>query len=682
MRIPVDFIAGTSMGALVGGLYASGIPADRLENLVLDLDWEDLLQDDPDREDLSFRRKSDDTQYLVRTPVGLRNWKLRAPKGAIEGQKINLLLKSLLLPARQVRDFDELPVPFRAVATDIESGEAVVLGDGSLITALRASMSIPGVFSPIEVSGRLLVDGGIALNLPVEVARDMGADVLIVVDLSVPLMSREELDSALKILEQRLDLTIHRNVQAQLKTLTDRDVRIHPDLGDIGVMDFKREEEALALGERAARNSKEALARYSLSEEDYARYLMEKKSLPPGAPVIDFIRVTTDSGISPAVIQWKLRSVLEKPLNVDELHDALNNIFGLGYFDIVTYDVVEEEGRTGLLVDARARSWGPGYFKFGVNLESDVKGANSFNAGISYTQTEITRFAGELRIDLEVGERGRLFTGLHLPLEKSLKLFVAPDLEVSRDNIYSFDPDGKRTAAYRVTDFDATLAAGSELGNWGEFRLGIRRGRGDVDLLVGTVSPSVDRFERGDAFWRFSVDTLDNINFPHHGIRGSVNAVLSKESLGADLSYEQFFLDWVGAASTGRNTAILDLRFGTTQDNDAPIYDQFTMGGFQNLSGFGRNELRGPNYGGAMLIYYHRVWGGLNSIIEGLPVYTGVSLEAGNVWDDLDDADLDSLLLAGSVFVGADTPLGPVYVALGHGEGGRKALYFYLGRTF
>ena len=682
MRIPVDFIAGTSMGSLVGGLYASGMSSDCLENLILDLDWEDLFRDDPKREDLSFRRKRDDSQYLVKTPVGFRKWRLTTPRGVIEGQKINLLLKSLLLPARQVRDFDELPIPFRAVAADIENGEAVVLGTGDLSMALRASMSIPGGFSPIEVDGRLLVDGGIALNLPMELARDMGADVLIVVDLTVPLKTNEDLNSVLEILEQSSDFLTRRNVQRQIATLTDRDVRIHPVMGDITTLDFNRGPEAISIGEKATENRGGELAKYSISEEEFERHVSERKVFPSEAPRIDFVRVTNDSRISPEVIRSKLKSFVGKPLDVDELSNNLNIIYGLGYYDTVTYDVVTEDNRTGLVIDARARSWGPGYFRFGVNLESDVNGANSYNAGISYTRTEVTRLAGEFRTDLEVGERGRLFTGFHLPLEKSLKLFVAPDLEVSQNNFFSFDSDGDRTAEYRVTDLHATLAAGSEMGNWGEFRLGVRRGRGDVDLLVGTVPPEVDRFERGDFFLTVSLDTLDNVNFPHHGSRGSANAVLSRESLGADASYEQFSLDWFGAVSTGRNTVVTGLRFGATRDNDAPVYDQFTLGGFQNLSGYGGKELRGQNFGLIMLGYYHRVWGGLTSLMEGLPIYTGVSLEAGNVWDDLDNADLDSLLIAGSLFVGADSPIGPVYMAVGHAEGGRNALYFYLGRTF
>lgn len=682
MRIPIDFVAGTSMGALIGGLYASGMTSDRLEEVILGLNWDDLFHDNPVRRDLSFRRKKDDSEFLVKIPVGFRDGKFTAPRGLIEGQKINLLLKSLFLPARQIRDFDELPIPFRAVAADIENGEAVVLGSGDLGMALRASMSIPGAFSPVQIDGRLLVDGGIALNLPMDVARGMGADVLIVVDLTIPLKKKEDLNSGLAIAGQSSALLTRRNVQRQLATLTESDIRIHPIMGDITTMDFKRGDQAIPIGEKAAREAAGELEKYSISEEEYGEHLSERRVLPSETPVIEFIRVTTNSKVSPEVVESKLRIPIGEPLDVRELYDNLNIIFGLGYYDMVTYDLIIEDGQTGLVIDARSRSWGPGYFKFGLNLESNLKGSNNYNLGFRYTRTEINSLAGEWRTDLEVGERVRLFTGLHLPLERSLKLFIAPSLQVKKDNVDSFDADGERIGEHRVTDSYVALAAGSEIGNWGEFRLGVRRGAGDVDLLVGTVPLAVDNFERGDAFLKLSLDTLDNIHFPHYGSFGTANVVLSRKGLGADDSYERFSVDWFGAHTWGRGTVVTGLEFGTTRDEDAPFYDQFTLGGFLNLSGYGSNELRGQNYGLIKLAYYHRVWGSLTSIMEGVPVYTGISLEAGNVWDDLDNADIDSMLIAGSVFIGADTPVGPLYLAAGHGEGGRASLYFYLGRTF
>jgi NTE family protein len=682
MRIPIDYIAGTSMGSLVGGYYASGMSSHRLEEMILNLDWADLFKDNPHRRDLSFRRKKDDSEFLIDLPIGFRNGKFTRPRGIIEGQKVDLLIKSVVLPARDVADFDDLPIPFRAVAADIENGEAVILASGKLDRALRASMSIPGAFIPVEIDGRLLVDGGIALNLPMRVAREMGADVLIVVDLTVPLKKKEDLNTGLAIIGQSSEFLTRHNVEQQLATMSKSDVRIHPIMGDITTMNFKRGNESIPIGEKAAREAADELKKYSLSEREYQEHLSARRVLSSEMPVIDFIRVSTDSRVSPEVIESKLRVPVGEPLDIRKLYHNLNLIFGLGYFEKVTYDLVTESGQTGLVISARSRSWGPGYFTFGLNLESNLEGQTSYNVGFRYTRTEINSLAAEWQTDLVLGEDLRFSTEFHQPLERSLKLFIAPSLQVEKDNVDQFDSDGDRIAEYRLSESSIALETGTEIGNWGELRLGLRRGWGDVDLNVGTVTPPLEEFDRGDALFRFSVDTLDNVHFPHYGQRGLTEAVFSTEDLGAENSYERFQVNWFGVFTWGKNTISPHLKLGITEDEDAPIYDQFSLGGFLNLSGYGEKEFRGQNYGLVQLVYYNRIFGSLTSLLEGVPVYAGASLEAGNVWDDRDDADFESMLLAGSVFLGADTPVGPLYLGVGHGEGGRDSLYFFLGRTF
>jgi NTE family protein len=682
MRIPIDYIAGTSMGSLVGGYYASGMSSDRLEELILDLDWNDLFHDNPARRDRSFRRKKDDSEFLINLPVGFRDGKFTRPRGIIEGQKVDLVIKSMVLPARDVADFDDLPIPFRAVAANIENGEAVILASGKLDRALRASMSIPGAFLPVEIDGRLLVDGGMALNLPMRVAREMGADVLIVVDLTVPLKKAEDLNTGFAIIGQSTAFLTRHNVKQQLATMSESDVLIHPIMGDITTADFKRGGEGIPIGEKATREAADELKKYSLSEREYNEHLSARRVLSSEMPVIDFIRVSTDSRVSSEVIESKLRVPVGEPLDIRGLYHNLNIIFGSGYFETVTYDLVTESGQTGLAISAKSRSWGPGYFSAGLSLESNLEGQTRYNVGFRYTRTEINSLAAEWQTDLEIGERLRFSTEFHQPLERSLKLFIAPSLQVEKDNVDLFDIDGDRIAEYRSRESSIALEAGTEIGNWGELRFGLRRGGGDLDLNVGTVPPPVNKFDRGDALFKFSIDTLDNINFPHHGLRGATKAVFSREDLGADDSYERFQTDWDGALTWGKNTILQSLEFGITKDEDAPIYDQFSLGGFLNMSGYGEEELRGQNYGLVRLVYYNRIFGSLTSLLEGVPVYAGASLEAGNVWDDLDNADVEDLLIAGSVFLGADTPLGPLYLAVGRGEGGRDSLYFFLGRTF
>ena len=243
------------MGAVVGGLYASGLSAAEIERVMNSVDWQDAFRDRPPRTDLNFRRKLEDQNFLVKFPLGLKGRKFRLPRGLVQGQKLTQILRSLTLPVAQIQHFDDLAIPFRAVATDIVTGERVVIDHGDLTTAMRASLSAPGVFAPVESEGRLLVDGGLSSNLPIDVAREMGVDVLIVVDCGFPLLERGKLDSVATVSNQMLAILIRHNTNAQRKTLTDDDVVIDPALGDFSSLDFNEHAKAMKIGEQAARGA-------------------------------------------------------------------------------------------------------------------------------------------------------------------------------------------------------------------------------------------------------------------------------------------------------------------------------------------------------------------------------------------------------------------------------------------
>lgn len=252
--IHIDAIAGTSMGAVIGGLYASGYKIDELEKLALNIDWKLALSDAPPREDVPFRRKQDDRDFLVKQKLSFRDdGSLGLPLGVIQGQNLALLLESMFAHRSDTRDFDKLPIPFRAVATDITSGEKVVFRKGHLPQVIRASMSIPAVFAPVELDGRLLVDGGMTDNIPLDVAREMGVDIAIVVDIGTPLRSRKQLNTVVDVLNQSITLMTRRNSEEQLKALHASDVLIQPPLAAYGVTDFGRATDMIDAGYRATR---------------------------------------------------------------------------------------------------------------------------------------------------------------------------------------------------------------------------------------------------------------------------------------------------------------------------------------------------------------------------------------------------------------------------------------------
>ena len=297
MRIPIDAIAGTSMGAVVGGLYASGMSAAQIERQFASVDWNDAFRDRPQRLDLNFRRKREDRQYPVQFPLGFRDGRFQLPERAHPGTETLADPAGADAASAQVSDFDKLPTPFRAVATDLETGEAVVIDRGDLVTALRASVSAPGIFAPVEREGRLLVDGGVAKNLPVDIAQAMNVDVLIVVDVGFPLTTRDSLRSVASVSNQMLAILIRRESEQQRALLGPADILISPAMDRTSSFDFSKLQKNVALGEASGRAVTEQLARLALSGEQYELYMAGRR---PGAtmPTVGFVRV--DAGV-PAV---------------------------------------------------------------------------------------------------------------------------------------------------------------------------------------------------------------------------------------------------------------------------------------------------------------------------------------------------------------------------------------------
>src|SRR5580692_4136655 len=340
LKIPIDCIAGTSMGAIVGGLYASGMTAKQIDATMRSVDWQEAFRDAPPRRDLAFRREQDDRNFLVRLPLGLKHGQILLPKGLIQGQKLQETLRQLTLPFSNSTDFDRLPTQFRAVATDLETGSAVIMDKGDLSIAMRASMSAPGVFAPVELNGRLLVDGGLAENLPVNVARAMHADILIVSDVSFPLLPLAKLDSALSISNQMLAILVRKDSDRQRASLGPRDILIEPNLGTATATDFTAPASIIAGGEAAGRAATAVLSAYGVGDTAYRAYLARRATREPGRPLIQFVRVDRQSKRYEKTIVAEMQPLLGKPLDLDELGQRITELYGLGLFETLDYSLV------------------------------------------------------------------------------------------------------------------------------------------------------------------------------------------------------------------------------------------------------------------------------------------------------------------------------------------------------
>ena len=676
LRVPIDAIAGTSMGAIVGGLYASGMTPAQLEELVASLDWKDSFQDTTSREHMLFRRKQDDEAYPMRFEMGLRDGSVLLPAGLISGQKLSWILREQTLHVSNVSDFDQLPTPFRAVASDIETGEAHVMSRGDLVLAMRASMSAPGIFSPVHADGRRLVDGGLTGNVPVDAIREMGVDIIIAVDVEFPLYEPDQLDSALSITGQMLTILIRKETLRQLEKLSDSDILIRPDLGDFGSTEFENIIETLGPGAEATMAESERLGELSIDVDAYAAYQAARTGIYSRPQRIDFVRVRDDGPLSEDFLVSHLQIQAGDAIDPDKLANDASRLYGLGLYEKVGYRLIRDGSETGVEFQTVAKSWGPDILQFGMTFEDNFEGTTAFNVSARLTKTGLNSYGAEWRIDAQLGTDPSLFTEFYQPLSADSRFFVAPRAVLKQSNFNTFT--GSDTVArYRVSEAEIGLDVGRDLGRWGEFRVGVQRGVGDARVKIGDPSLSNFDFDTGGLFARFRIDTLDDAQIPLHGTRLDLIWNGSRTDFGADSDLDTIETELTMARTFGRNTFSFGLNYATTLDSSVPIHEFFPLGGFLNLSGLDRGAISGPHAGLTRLVYYRRS-GDTGSLME-MPLYFGASIEAGNAWQTRSAVSFDSLIVHGSLFAGIDTYIGPLFIGAGFGEGGESSFYLSLG---
>ena len=680
LHVHVDAIAGTSMGAVVGGLYASGMSGVQIEQLFSSVDWQAAFRDRPARADLGFRRKQEEREFLVNLPLGVQGKRLVIPTGLIQGQKLTQLLRRATLPVAGISDFDHLPTPFRAVATDLETGAAVVMGSGDLTTAMRASMSAPGVLTPVERDGRVLIDGGVVENLPIDVARTMGVDVLIVVDTGFPLRTRDKLTSLTSVSNQALAILVRRDSERQLATLGAHDVLLTPALGDLASYDFSAVARALKAGEVVARDAArqlDALASGPAGSE--AANAQFARSIP--TPTVQFVKPEPGSERYQRQINEYFKDQVGKPLQPDVLASRIETFYGRGTLENLDYHLASTpDGATGLLFSARRNSWGPNYLRLGLALQDDFTGNSQFNAAARLAFTELNAQGAEWIWDLKIGASPRIATEFYQPIGNLGGYFVAPHLQAEAHDVPQL-VGTTQIGEFRARSFEYGLDLGRELGNWGEMRGGLLDTRGSTRVRLGDLSVPEISYHTNAGFLRFSYDRLDSSNFPHSGQALTLDWRFEQPGRGARGS-DLITLDWRAAWTHGRDTALAWISGGSTVGgSDTNVRSYFPLGGFLNLSGLAAQSLAGPYYGVVRAVYYRNVGTGGEGVLN-VPAYAGISLELGNVWTQRSAVSFNSARRDAALFFGADTYIGPAYLAVGYDEGGTTAFYLFLGRSF
>jgi NTE family protein len=679
LRIPVYCVVGTSMGSVVGGLYASGMDPDEIVRTLRGAHWDDLLDDRPSRRRLPFRRKQESHEALFDFEVGLGSGGVLLPGGFIAGRKLSYLLGSLTLESAGVEDFDDLQVPFRAVATDLDTGERVILRSGSLGAAMRASMAVPGAFTPLEIDGRTLLDGMLVSNLPIDVARSLHADTIIAVDIAPQVHEQEGAAAVEYILSQSVSILMEENTRQQKLSLQEGDAIIVPDLGDMTPADFNQAGWAIDRGAAAARQMAGELSHLSVSETEYRTYLdhhRRRPDEPAQQEMIADVVVVGASRVDPRVITGAVQTRAGSPLDLRVLRYDLNRIYELGDFERVDFRLSDSiEGRR-LTIDVAEKSWGPTYVRVGLAAQADFQGRNDFNAVASIIGTRVNSRGGEWRVDLSFGRDNEIAAELFQPLDYSGRLFVSSRLGF-RQSLVDVYENMKFADEYELRTFEGALDVGIQFGNYGEVRSGLLLAARDAnpDREVGSTDEQL-----GALTLSLAVDQLDDLDFPRSGLFVAASTASHREDLGSDTAYDTGEARAHVAVSLGEHTLSLIARGETGFGSSLPSYDRFELGGFLALSGYERGQLQGDHLLLGEVLYYYRIMRLPGPL--GTGIYLGGSLETGGVWDARGDPSLEDLRGAGSIFVAADTVLGPISLAYGYADDGHTSAYLTVGVTF
>jgi len=682
LHIAPDMVVGTSMGSIIGGLYAAGWSPDDMEELVNTIDWPNVFTDRIDRKDRSFRRKQDDHPVMIQGRLHFDGFKPKLRSGVIAGQRLDLVLQTIEALSPAETDFDKLPIPFRAVAADIGTGEAVVISSGSLATAMRASMSVPGALPPVEHEGRKLVDGGIAANLPVGIAQELGAQSIIAVDISSPLLDEDDqIESFLSVYTHLNSLLTVQNRERDAARLGPDDILIVPNLGDISFVSFDRLQEAAAIGEEAARLQIDELRRFTSTDVRWAAFGGRERANGLARLEIDRIRLENTSRVDDRLVRKAID--VEPPETMDRkaLAFDLLELYNMRYFGTVGFQINEVENDVHeVVIKTPPPPHGRGSLQFGVGFLDDFDGGSGYNLQVRHQYLPANRRGGEWETTFQIGTVAGARTEFYQPLDWGMRWFVEPSLLYERGTQEIWF-EGQAIADYEFRTFDARLAAGRVLGRWGELRLAAFTGEDDGAPRIGSPDFQAIKERRGGGEARFRIDTEDSVVFPRSGADVDVVYTVSSDALGAETSFEQIRVGGSYAFSFGEYTIVPYLEYADNFEPFESFFSVYSLGGLFRLSGLGTKELLGEKIVFGRVAGYRRL---MNFDVVGMKVrvYAGLSLEAGNAYLAEDPVTWNTMLKSWAVFVGADTFIGPAIIAYGRSDDGRGRVYFAIGDTF
>lgn len=673
-HIPVDYVAGTSMGGLVGGFYATGMTPQEMQKLIQGLDWRKILSDRTPYEDLSYRRKEDQRAYPNSLIFGLKNG-LSAPEGLIAGHQIGLLIDRVMLPYYGISSFDDMPVPFRCVATDLVSGQSHVFQDGPLPVALRSTMSIPGAFSPVREGKAVYVDGGLLNNLPTDVVKQMGAEIVIAVHLQSAPVEAKDIRSVFGVLNHSVRAMLKEN---ELRGLEMADSIVSVPLGEFTTVDYAKSGPIMQRGYDAANAKAPMLQAFALSDADWDAYKQARKARERAElPMPQFVKIEGASGKGEAYAARYFRSFLNKPLDTEKLDDVLTRMTGVGRFDSAGYWLTEQDGKPGLLVRVVEKLDAPPTFQPAFEVDGSQAGNVDFTTGTRFTFIDIAGFRSEWRTDLLLGNTYGIQTELYRPFTADSHWFFAPHADAS-DTTFQIYAKNDPLADYRIYRINIGGDVGYSFGRFSELRVGYQVGSLNTKLRLGT--PQIPEVEGrvGQSHLHYLLDHTDDPVIPRRGFKAESNFRWFDQSPGATSGFPSMDLKLGYFQPIARPVSLFaegegGSTFGTTNTG----IPQFFLGGPLRLSAYGNNEFQGNQF------YLFRA-GFIHDLLTlppfvGKKVYAVGSYEIGKMYGVTTGSNLPNAVAAGFL---AETAVGPFFIGGSLGDSGHRKWFFQLGRVF
>lgn len=675
MRVPVDFVVGTSMGAVVGGAYAAGRSVEDIEDIVRNTSWDTVLADRPARDALDFRRREEDVTLPSRIEFAVTKSGFTFPPSAAGNSALEQALTRLLPNGMKSEHVNHLPIPFRSVASDLVTGEMVELSDTPLFITLRASLAVPGMFAPVHINKRLVVDGGLVRNLPIDMARKMGADIIIAVNVGTPLAEEKELGSAISVAQQMIQILTEQNVQRSLKELEKNDILIAPDLNGINFLDFDEHHNAMLAGDIATRQSWKKLAPLSTSAEDYRLYEQMRTAdskAPDTAVKITSIEISGSKNINPNILLKQSGLQINEVASEEKILQVTGKLYGRGDLDHVEVEIEDHPAGRDVVIKTHEAVWSKNRLRLGIELSSDFRDTHKFSLGGMHVASSINNWGGEVRTVAKIGAERVLGSQLFQPLGEGSEWYVAPSLQSASSSSDIFS-EGRKQIRLGFQGSSASFPIGRQLGNWGDIQLGLRRESVEVKQLLPEEVGNNLKVYQNTEFFNFRIDTLDTLAYPTRGNFLTLNwerAQAHKHNQKAILNSS---IIGMSAFTKGEWAGHVYGEWSRSQGDIAPL----SLGGFLRLSGMPADSLSNKTVALGRVVVAHRI-GSMPAALGGA-VRLGFSAELGGGFGQGEAVKFSKIKRSSSAFVAFDTRFGPLYFGAGATQGAGSTFYLFLG---